>query len=151
MHPVAQGLPVHAGRPCRGLARAALQHQRQGEHPPRRPRVPAPARLAPQLARAQLLPRDRHRHGPPPPIGYTADQRPRAARGATGPTVRSRGRWYKLLASDWKATSRPSPEIEALSESPFACAPIELTLTSSVVALAASAAGAAASRPAAVN
>src|SRR3954447_19130602 len=29
----------------------------------------------------------------PPPIGYTADQRPRAARGATHPTVRSRGRW----------------------------------------------------------
>jgi hypothetical protein len=31
----------------------------------------------------------------PPPIGYTADQRPRAARGAARPTVRSRGRWYK--------------------------------------------------------
>src|SRR3954453_23353078 len=30
----------------------------------------------------------------PPPIGHTADQRPRAARGATDPTVRSRGRWY---------------------------------------------------------
>src|SRR5689334_5068244 len=31
----------------------------------------------------------------PPPIGHTADQRPRAARGATDPTVRSRGRWYQ--------------------------------------------------------
>src|SRR3954471_16476389 len=30
----------------------------------------------------------------PPPIGHTADPRPRAARGATDPTVRSRGRWY---------------------------------------------------------
>src|SRR4051794_14287794 len=33
----------------------------------------------------------------PPPIGYTTDQRPRAARGATDPTVRSRGRWYYYL------------------------------------------------------
>jgi hypothetical protein len=32
----------------------------------------------------------------PPPIGYTADQRSRAARGATAPTVRSRGRWYDI-------------------------------------------------------
>src|SRR3954447_3096182 len=32
----------------------------------------------------------------PPPIGHTADQRPRAARGATDPTVRSRGRWYYM-------------------------------------------------------
>src|ERR671938_1946560 len=31
----------------------------------------------------------------PPPIGYTADQRPQAVRGAAALTVRSRGRWYK--------------------------------------------------------
>src|SRR6185503_12578020 len=94
VHPVPERLPVHAGRPRRLLPRGPLQHQRQGEHPPRRPRVPASARLPSQLDRARLLPRDRHRHGPSPPIGYTADQRPRAAHGATRPTVRSRGRWY---------------------------------------------------------
>src|SRR4051794_8485982 len=36
----------------------------------------------------------------PPPIGHTADQRPRAARGATDPTVRSRGRWYHSMSTD---------------------------------------------------
>src|SRR5947209_4412406 len=30
----------------------------------------------------------------PPPIGYTADQRPGAARGAAAPTVRSWDHWY---------------------------------------------------------
>src|SRR5689334_13080269 len=38
----------------------------------------------------------------PPPIGHTADQRPRAARGATDPTVRSRGRWYKYRCAELK-------------------------------------------------
>src|SRR4051794_40866776 len=111
MHPVAQGLPVHAGRPRRLLPRGPLQHQRRGEHPPRRPRVPAPARLPSQLARAQLPPRDRHRHGPSPPIGYTADQRPQAAHGATGPTVRSRGRWYQ-------ATDARRPHLPGRGELP---------------------------------
>ncbi len=35
----------------------------------------------------------------PPPIGYTADQRPRAARGAVALTVRSRGRWYNITVT----------------------------------------------------
>src|SRR5689334_18947255 len=33
----------------------------------------------------------------PPPIGYTADQRPRAAHGAVALTVRCRGRWYNSI------------------------------------------------------
>src|SRR6185503_7434365 len=74
-------------------------------HPPRRPRVPASARLPSQLDRARLLPRDRHRHGPSPPIGYTADQRPRAAHGATRPTVRSQGPWYEAIRA-WRAEPR---------------------------------------------
>src|SRR5436305_14577292 len=109
VHPVAQGLPVHAGRPRRLRPRGPLQHQRQGEHPPRRPRVPAPARLPSQLDRAQLLPRDRHRHGPSPPIGYTADQRPRAAHGATRPTVRSQGPWYNPPETGIPPRLTPSP------------------------------------------
>src|SRR5690242_8272772 len=69
VHPVAQGLPVHAGVPRRLLPRAPLQHQRQGEHPPRGRRLPAPPRLPPQLAGAQLAPRDRDRHPRPPVVG----------------------------------------------------------------------------------
>ena len=96
VHPVAQGLPVHAGRPRRFLARGPLQHQRQGEHPPRRPRVPAPRRLAPQVAGARLVPGDRDRH-PRPPVS-ASDHRSTAA-GATRlrarQHVRNSGRWYK--------------------------------------------------------
>src|SRR5689334_99737 len=96
--PVGQGLPVHAGRPRRLLPRGPLQHQRQGEHPPRRPRVPAPRRLAPQAARVQLAPRDRDRH-PRPPVS-ASNHRPTRA-GATRlrarQHVRNSGRWYKGL------------------------------------------------------
>src|SRR4051812_43108160 len=95
VHPVAQGLPVHAGRPRRLLARGPLQHQRQGEHPPRRPRVPAPRRLAPQLAGARLVPGDRDRH-PRPPV--SASNHRSTAAGATRlrarQHVRNSGRWY---------------------------------------------------------
>src|SRR5689334_8811883 len=95
MHPVAQGLPVHAGRPRRLLARGPLQHQRQGEHPPRRPRVPAPRRLAPQVAGARLAPGDRDRH-PRPPV--SASNHRSTAAGATRlrarQHVRNSGRWY---------------------------------------------------------
>src|SRR5689334_3913273 len=95
VHPVAQGLPVHAGRPRRFLARGPLQHQRQGEHPPRRPRVPAPRHLAPQLAGARLAPGDRDRH-PRPPV--SASNHRSTAAGATRlrarQHVRNSGRWY---------------------------------------------------------
>ena len=64
VHPVAQGLPVHAGVPRRLHPRGALQHEGERQHAARRLRVPAPARLPPRLGRARLLPRDRHRHGP---------------------------------------------------------------------------------------
>ena len=96
MHPVAQGLPVHAGRPRRLRPRGPLQHQRQGEHPPRRPRVPAPRRLAPQVAGARLVPGDRDRH-PRPPV--SASNHRSTAAGATRlrarQHVRNSGRWYK--------------------------------------------------------
>jgi hypothetical protein len=86
MHPIPQGLPVHAGVPRRRRARGPFQHQRQGEHPPRRPRVPAARRLPPQGARAQLPSGDRHRHdslrGPDtPPINAAV---PRTAPTQTG-------------------------------------------------------------------
>jgi hypothetical protein len=69
VHPVAQGLPVHAGVPRRFLPRAPLQHQGQGERPSRGRRIPAPLRLAPQPVGARLLPRDRDRHPRPPVVG----------------------------------------------------------------------------------
>src|SRR5690349_21057983 len=48
----------------------------------------------------------------PPPIGYTADQRPPAARGAARPTVRSRGRWYDPLGRE--AALQPEPVVARL-------------------------------------
>ncbi|CAA9519733.1 MAG: hypothetical protein AVDCRST_MAG31-1500, partial [uncultured Sphingomonas sp.] len=42
--------------------RPAFQHQRDRQHPPRRPRIPRPSRRSPQFLRRQLGPGDRHRH-----------------------------------------------------------------------------------------
>jgi hypothetical protein len=55
----------------------------------------------------------------------------------------------RFLADDSKATRWPSPEIDGKNEvPPVASLPAELTLTTSIVPLAATAAGAAASRAA---
>jgi hypothetical protein len=62
MRPVAQGLPVHAATLGRVLARPPFQDERDRQHPPRRLGVPRPGRLAPQIARRQVSPRDRYRH-----------------------------------------------------------------------------------------
>src|SRR4051794_30587823 len=62
--------------------------------PPRPPRAPGPGPPPRRRPPASSSRRVIATVIAPPPIGYTADQRPRAARGATHPTVRSRGRWY---------------------------------------------------------
>ena len=62
VHPVAQRLPVHAALGRRLAPRAALQHQRDRQHPTRRLRIPRPRRLPPQVRRRQFGPGDRHRH-----------------------------------------------------------------------------------------
>ena len=49
MHPVAQGLPVHAVEGGRLAARPALQHQRQGEYAAYLRAIGASARQGPQL------------------------------------------------------------------------------------------------------
>src|SRR4051794_7744595 len=95
------GAPSRAGSagPCRPPAPPP-----PASRPPARGRAPAcdapPARPGtgppPVAARPRPAPSARPPPSwPPPSIGYTADQRPRAARGATGLTVKSRGRWYK--------------------------------------------------------
>src|SRR4051794_35130731 len=99
VHPIPERLPVHAGRPRRFLARGPLQHQRQGQHPSRGRRVPAPPGLAPQPDRARLLPRDRHRHGP------SADRLHRRSTASGASRLRARrrvsnsARWYYAAAT----------------------------------------------------
>ena len=70
VHPVAQRLAVHAALLRRLGARAALQHQCQGQHPPRRVAVRRARRHPPKSRRVQIPTRDRnsHRHRPPPPL-----------------------------------------------------------------------------------
>ena len=97
VHPVAQGLPVHAGVPRRFLPRGPLQHHGQGEHPPRRLRIPAPRRLPAQPVGAQLLPRDRDRHPRPPVVGsQPPSNRLSRSRLRARRRVRSSGRWYDI-------------------------------------------------------
>ena len=64
MHPVPQRLAVHPAGPRRAGPVRALQHQRQRQHPARRPRIPRPARLRPQLRRRQISPRHLDRRHP---------------------------------------------------------------------------------------
>ena len=66
MHPSAQALPVHP-TVCRGLpAGAALKHQRQSQHPPRRRRIPAARRCTPLHAAARrCTPKPRRIQIPP--------------------------------------------------------------------------------------
>ena len=66
MHPVAQRLPVHAACPRRFGAVAAVQHQRQCQHPAGCRHVLAPRRRHTQARRIQLRPCDRDRHLRPP-------------------------------------------------------------------------------------
>ena len=126
MHPVAQGLPVHAGVPRRFLPRGPLQHQGQGQHPPRGRRVPAPPRLAPQFAGAQLAPRDRDRHPGPPVVGVQPqtnrvrrDEAPRATtRQEFGPLVSDNvspkpGSIASTSADDCKPLQVGAGEVEA--------------------------------------
>ncbi|HET6746069.1 MAG TPA: hypothetical protein VFH90_09520, partial [Candidatus Limnocylindria bacterium] len=61
VHPVAQGLAVHAGAARRVLPTGALQHQRDGQEPPRLVRRRRRPRLLPHLGRRQIRPY-RHRH-----------------------------------------------------------------------------------------
>ena len=113
VHPVTQGLPVHAGRPRRGLARAALQHEGERQHATRRPRVPAPARRPSQLDRAQLLPRDPHRHGPSADRLHRRSTAPSATRLRAPRRVSNSGRWYKCRYS----ASRPRPPFRVMRSS----------------------------------
>lgn len=56
MHPVAQALSIHAAGGRRLLARFAVQHQRQGQHPPRRRNVLATLGRRAQLLRCEIHP-----------------------------------------------------------------------------------------------
>jgi hypothetical protein len=64
VHPVPQGLPVHAAGACRIRARRALQNQGQRQHPAYR--IPRPRRFPAQIRRVVLFARDQHRHHDPP-------------------------------------------------------------------------------------
>jgi hypothetical protein len=55
VHPVSQGLAVHATRLSRQLPRMIIQHHRDRQHPPRLPRVLRSRRLGPKLASGQVV------------------------------------------------------------------------------------------------
>jgi len=84
VHPVAQGLPVHAAAGGRLRARVALQHQRDRQHPPGRLRIPRPRRLPPQVGGRQLGPRDCQRHAILPIHPPGEANHARSSRGITG-------------------------------------------------------------------
>ena len=74
MHPIAQGLPVHAAARRGPLARDPFKHQRQRQHPPRRCGILAARRRPPQSRRIQTQPGDRHRAHDPTPYLPTRDR-----------------------------------------------------------------------------
>ena len=63
--PVPQRLTVHPARLGRRPAISPLQRHRQRQHPPCRPRVPAPRRRLAKTRSVYLVPRDRNRHHSP--------------------------------------------------------------------------------------
>ncbi|CAA9299606.1 MAG: hypothetical protein AVDCRST_MAG40-262 [uncultured Gemmatimonadaceae bacterium] len=93
VHPVAERLPVHAARLGRVLARTPVQHQRDRQHPPRRVRVPAAGRLAPQVSGRQPFSRDRHRHSQPP-ASSAGNSESRPPRRQDHMRVSGQGGWY---------------------------------------------------------
>src|SRR5690242_6389017 len=74
----------------------------------------------------------------PPPIGYTADQRPRAAHGAVALTVRCRGRWYYLAGTGGVdgANCRPLRPVDGLADAALRSAPALRRLGETTVRLA---------------
>jgi hypothetical protein len=98
VRPVAQRLPVHAALGRRLAPRAALQHQRDRQHPTRRLRIPRPRRLPPQVRRRQFGPGDRHRHSslpnPCPGEANHPHKRTRDHRRVNDP-----GPWYQTTFS----------------------------------------------------
>ena len=60
--PVAQHLPIHPARSRCLAAQMAVQNQRQGQHPSRRIGILRVLRMAAQLRRRAVPPRDRHRY-----------------------------------------------------------------------------------------
>ena len=62
MHPIAQRLPVHAATRRRLLARGALNHQRQRQHPPRRRGILAARRRPSKSHRVQIRTGHRNRN-----------------------------------------------------------------------------------------
>jgi hypothetical protein len=96
--PVPQGLPVHPGVPRRVLTGMPLEHQRQGEHPPRRLGIAAARRRPPQVARVQLQACHRHRHRPLLDPKSGSQPSPRGGGNASqAAPVGNRGRWYNQL------------------------------------------------------
>ena len=94
VHPVAQGLAVHAGAARGVLPTGALQHQRDGQEPPRLVRRRRRPRLLPHLARRQIRPY-RHRH--PRLLPQRGDRQHGSTKPGNHKRVSNLDAWYKSL------------------------------------------------------
>lgn len=92
VHPIAQGLPVHARRLRRRSPGGAFKHEGQRQHATRCRRVLASRRRRPQPRRIQIVTRDRNRHLKPPCRSCEGTQCRRA--GPNHRRVITIGGWY---------------------------------------------------------
>ena len=78
MHPIGQGLPVHARKPRCLASRCSLQYQGQRQQPPGLVRIADAARLAPKLVRRKIRPCDFDSHRSPKRINRLRESQRRA-------------------------------------------------------------------------
>ena len=77
MHPIAQGLTIHATDLRRLGARTALEHKGERKHAPGRVRILCPRRCLPQTGRIELCPGECNRQSCPLRIGIgTSESQP---------------------------------------------------------------------------
>ncbi len=100
MHPIAQRLPVHAAVRRRLLARGAVKHQRQCQHPACRRGILAARRRPPKSRRIQIQTDDRDRaHHRSPYLPQTGSNQTTSCLATLRkrPRVSPSRRWYKII------------------------------------------------------